>query len=83
MLDRKAPLAGEMRRDLPPLERATRFLQEELSHAPVAATRIEALAQQRGIGHALDEAKEALGVTAERRNSGHGNVVHWTLPETT
>jgi hypothetical protein len=46
---------------------------------PVAATRIEALAEKRGIGQ-LEEARETLGVTAERLNSGRGNVVNWALP---
>jgi hypothetical protein len=27
-----------------------------------------------------EEASEILGVTAERLNSGRGDVVHWTLP---
>jgi hypothetical protein len=49
-------------------------------NGPVAATKIEALAQKPGISHELDEAKETLGVTAERLNSGRGNIVHWTLP---
>jgi hypothetical protein len=49
-------------------------------HGPVAATKIKALAEKRGIGREIDEAKEALGVTAERLNSGRGNVVNWGLP---
>ena len=62
------------------IERATQFLQEELGNGPAAATKIEALAQQRGIGSEIDEAKETLGVTAERLDSGRGNVVHYALP---
>ena len=36
-------------------------------------------AEKRGIGQ-LEEARETLGVTAERLNSGRGNVVHYALP---
>jgi hypothetical protein len=42
----------------------------------------KALAEKRGIGR-LEEAREILGVTAERLNGGRGNVVHYALPEAT
>jgi hypothetical protein len=77
MLDPTSRRKTKLASDLPPLERATRFLQEELSHRPVAAAHVEALAEKRGVGPALDEAKEILGVVAERLDNGRGHVVHW------
>jgi len=67
------------------LERATRFLQEELGHGPVAATKIEALAEKRGIGVELEDAKAQLGVIASRANSSKGgaHAVTYSLPAAT
>jgi hypothetical protein len=48
-------------------------------HGPVAATKIEALAEKRG---QLEEAREILGVVVGRANSGKdgGNALIYSLP---
>jgi hypothetical protein len=62
-------------------EQAAAFLKSALADGPLPAADIEELAKGRGIGpNALERAKIALSVSANRLNSAHGNAVHLSLP---